>query len=110
MIMFDAYNTPALDPVTMDDVEAASIIDTMHDTNVPIYVRSFQGPMAGEQVTVFWSTTPTGAVGTVWEHTRENAFNVPMGVGDRVVEAMRYKITESLRDQSDTYDGYAVGE
>ena len=105
MIMFDLYNTPALPPAELDDMEAAHIIDTMADV-VPVHVRAF--PFDRDNVTVFWTTAPDGRVATVFEHTRYNAFNVPQTPAECVLTALRFRLEESA--QSDDYDGYAVGE
>lgn len=111
MIMFDAFNTPALDPVTMTEAEGVELIQSML-SQCPINVRAFPGREGTDNVTVFWTTTPTGAVGTVWEHVRHNAFNVPMTDGDRLVEAMRWGVEVESQFAADdaAYDGYSVGE
>ena len=111
MIMFDAYNTPSLDPVTMPDTEGVRLIQSMmSDTRV--FVRAF--PCGQDNVTVFWTTTAEGRIGTVWEHTRHNAFNVPMTDGELNVESLRFviEIAESPEDDEgyDPRDEYAVGE
>ena len=111
-IMFDAYNTPSLDPVTMPDSEAVAILSKMLSDGQSVYCRAWPLAKLGENVTVFWTTTPRGEVGTVFEHTRHDAFNVPMGIGDRAIEALRFKIDDSPYRVAgfDQYDDYAVGE
>lgn len=110
MIMYDAFNTPALAPVTLTDAEGVELITSMIG-ECPVNVRAFPGREGGDNVTVFWTVTTHGEVGTVWEHTRENAFNVPMTDGDRVVEALRQFITDPPSyEQYDRDTEYATGE
>jgi hypothetical protein len=110
VIMFDAYNTPALNPCNMTDAEAVEVISSMLESGQPVYCRAWALTDLGESVTVFWTTTSRGEAGTVFEHTRHDAFNVPMGDGDRAIEALRFKIQDLAYAQYDRDTEYAVGE
>lgn len=108
--MFDAYNLPAFAPAYLTDGEATEVISSMLDSGESVFARAFPCPRGHESVTVFWTTTPRGEVGTIFEHTRHDAFNVPMGDGDRAVEALRYRISDAEYAQYDRDSEYAVGE
>lgn len=110
MIMFDAYNTPAFDPVTVSASEGCAMLTAMLADGTPVRTHSWTRESSHENVTVFWTLTPRGEVGTVFEHTRHNAYNVPMSGGDREVENMRFRIAEAAYAQYDRDTEYAVGE
>jgi len=110
MIMYDAFNTPAHPAIEVDDREAVRTITEMAN-DVPVYVRAFAGHEGGENVTVFWTLTGHGEVGTIFEHTRENAFSVPVGHTDSLVEGLRFFLEDTrIYTQYDRDAEYATGE
>lgn len=110
MLMFDAHNTPAFDPVVVGASEGCALLTSMLADGTPVLTRSWARSFSRESVTVFWTLTPRGEVGTVFEHTRYNAYNVPMSGQDREVEDLRQHLVNAAYAQYDRDTEYAVGE